>query len=161
MERGGQQPLLLIFAVALVAVMLVVIAYFSLATQNGAIIMPDLAGRSLEETKVELSRLGLSLGVIDSAYSTIVPSARVIATIPRAGTWTAPRTTVDLILSLGSEGIIVPDLLGSQIDWALKVLEERGLRGMLIGEGRVVIAQDPAPSSLLSPAGVVHLTLGK
>lgn len=159
MRQRVQNPVLLVFAIALLGVVLAVAFYFNLGTRE-ALLVPHLSGHSFGEARLKITQLGFKLGIVDSAYSREIPLGRVIATIPPGGSWAHRGSTLDILLSKGPEGVVVPDLSGRRPERALQILRKRGLTGELEGKGVVVVSQEPGPGALLAPGGIVRLRIG-
>lgn len=91
--------------------------------------MPNLAGLSIDEARIALSRRGLELGKISSEFSDAVDEDQVVRTNPEADTKVAVGSTVDIFLSKGKEekNAVVPNLIGVTKEEAEKYLKDSKL----------------------------------
>ncbi len=77
-------------------------AYPVLAWQadvTGLVVVPDVAGLSLDEAKVPLTAAGLVVGTVTEDYHRTLPAGNVIWTYPHA--YALPGDAVNLVLSMG------------------------------------------------------------
>lgn len=74
--------------------------------------LPELVGTQIEETLVELGRLGLGVGRIREVYDPDVPERRVLETAPIAGTSMELGTAVELTVAGPPPTRTVPYLVG-------------------------------------------------
>jgi beta-lactam-binding protein with PASTA domain len=61
--------------------------------------VPDLVGLSQADAQTAITNAGLTVGIITQAYSATVPAGSVISQNPTAGTFAAPGSVVDLVVS--------------------------------------------------------------
>ncbi|MET9322625.1 Stk1 family PASTA domain-containing Ser/Thr kinase [Streptomyces sp. NPDC003038] len=106
--------------------------------------VPNLKGRPLEEAKAELTKAGLSPGIVTQAFSQDVAQGSVISSDPVGGEKRAPNTAVALVVSKGRP-VQVPSVAGVPVDQARSTLEGLGLK--------VETAAEQVNSA--SPAGTV------
>lgn len=80
-------------------------AALTVAVSKGSskVVVPDMKGFSLPDAEVELFRLRLKLGDIDSLYSDDVDAGRVVVSHPLANSKVEKGTVIDVILSIGPE----------------------------------------------------------
>ena len=112
-------------------------------------IVPDLAGRTVDEARRLVTGQLLEVGSISSRVSN-QPQGTVIEQQPRADSEARPGSTVDLILA---EGLEVPKLVGLSLDQAGAELAKQLMRlGEVTrkttpdGDGRI-IDQSPSPGA--------------
>jgi serine/threonine-protein kinase len=127
------------------------------------VVVPDLAGMSLERAEQEVAPLALVLEVADQRNDPRVPSGRVMEQVPPPGARVRRGRKMKLILSLGGKVLTVPDLVGHA---ARAVAIELKQEGFMPGdEARVhsysfeagrVLAQVPAADSTVVPHSRVH-----
>jgi Protein of unknown function (DUF2612)/PASTA domain len=76
------------------------------------VIVPNVVGLSQVAATLAITSAGLTLGPISSTYSATIPPGLVALQVPTAGTHVAPGSPVAITLSLGSPGVVVPDVIG-------------------------------------------------
>jgi eukaryotic-like serine/threonine-protein kinase len=153
-------------AVALVialGVLAAVVAVRLTVTREG-VVVPDLIGKDLVAALELANKQGLSLKVIDRAFSTSTPSNQIISQDPRPGSWMRPEAIIRVVVSKGVGEVVIPAVLGVSWRDAKSTLERYGLR---VGEiyrvhsARVardnVIAQTPPAASRVTKGGTVAL----
>lgn len=131
--------------------------------------IPDLKGLPLEGASFRLGQAGLALGRLTLADNAQVPQGSVISTDPPAGQQRPRDTPVGLIVSSGAPAVGVPSVVGLDQKTAADRLSAVGLLvGQVIQVGAVadpddgkVLAEVPAPNTLLKPGQVVTLTVRK
>lgn len=158
--------------VLVVVVVFVASAYgaFNLFVTSGATRVPEVVGLDREEARVRLSDAGLELSVDDGGgrYHAEVPAGHVIEQSPGASTLVKRGTAVSAVVSLGPQRLTVPELEGKSLQSAQVTLAAGGLElgptlkvfapGAAAG---VVVAQDPEPGALVSPAAEVRVFLAQ
>jgi beta-lactam-binding protein with PASTA domain len=90
--------------------------------------VPDLEGQELAFAKAQLEAIKLKVKQGKGQYSDTAAEGLVLSTDPKAGTELKPGDTVTLILSKGKAPIVIPDLVGQNINNARTVLAQRGLQ---------------------------------
>lgn len=129
--------------------------------------VPDLAGMTADEAKKALTANGLKYSAGTAEYSDTVEKDHVIRQDVAAGTKVEKDTVVTYFLSLGSEGIEVPNVVGMSRGNAVTTLNNVGLlvdtdnytyQASDKAEG-TVLSQTPASGSKLQENGKVALTL--
>lgn len=133
------------------------------------ITVPDLTGKTADQAKKELTANGLKYSAGTAEYSDKVEKDHIVRQDVAPGTQVAKGTTITYYLSLGSEGIEVPDVVGMMRGDAVATLNNLGLlvdtnnytyQASDKPEG-TVLAQTPAAGSKLQENGMVALTLSK
>lgn len=131
--------------------------------------VPDLKGKSLADAKFALERLNLNLGEINYV-SASAPKDVVVMQSRQQGSFVAKGMTVDVSLSLGeAEGnIIVPNLIGTSLSDAKKILEDLTLNVGKINYQpsfavlpNTIIDQYPSKGSKVMEGTSVHLFITK
>lgn len=122
----------------------------SVSKGTKAITVPDLSGKTADEAKKELTANGLKSASGEAEYSDTVEEGRVIRQDPVAGTEVAKDSTVTYILSKGSAGIDVPNVVGQREGAAVTTLNNAGfyvntdyMESDTVEAG-LVISQDPS-----------------
>lgn len=126
----------------------------SVSKGTKAITVPDLSGKTADEAKKELTANGLKSASGEAEYSDTVEEGHVISQNPAAGTEVAKDSTVTYILSKGSAGIDVPNVVGQREGAAVTTLNNAGfyvntdyMESDTVEAG-LVISQDPSSGKL-------------
>jgi serine/threonine-protein kinase len=144
---------LMVLGAALVATFVVfAAAAMRVAVRAREVAVPDLAGRSVNEASSLLEGYGLTLKVDENRrVDPKVPAGHIIQQEPPAGATTRRPRSVKVLVSLGSQAPVVPELVGQTERTAEMRLEQDGLAVASIAEVRssefppgTVIAQTPA-----------------
>lgn len=88
--------------------------------------VPQLPGLTLDEARIALSAVKLTLGKHDQAYDDRVPKGEVLSSNPAAGQIAQPGDVVDLVLSKGPAPIAVPSVAGRGLSDASAALTALG-----------------------------------
>lgn len=137
-----------------------------IALKTREVVVPTLAGRSVNEATALLLDEGLLLRVEESRrVDARVPAGRIVSQDPAAGTTTRSQRRVNVWLSDGPTAAVIPALVGesertAQIRLQMASLELRGtaeVRSDTDPQG-VVLAQTPAPQTR---AGSVSLLVNR
>lgn len=161
--------LLLLAAVLMTIFVVSAIITIRLTVHGRQETLPNLVGMPIDQARSTVRKIGLRLDVEDRLYSDKVAPEAVVSQMPAAGTSIKTKQQVHVLLSLGSQKVSVPDLIGRSIRAARITAVERGLT---IGdvaalywpevELNQVVAQDPPPATtgLQSPAVNFLVSLG-
>ncbi len=106
--------------------------------------VPDLVNRELSLVELDLRALGLKLEVGDRRFDTRIAAGRVITQSTPAGIKLRQGETVTVVLSKGSEGTAVPNVVNIGFDQAKGILSNAGFN----------VSRKDEPSTQ-APAGVV------
>lgn len=127
--------------------------------------VPELVGKPLSEAEELLAERNLNYRVLRSEYSE-EPADTVIGQYPEAGTQRKEGNTVELVLSLGPERSIVPDIRGLSLHAAQLELEKNNLA---LGQVKrvnddvvpidLVVRQEPEANTELVPGASVNIFL--
>lgn len=90
---------------------------------NDPIPVPRLAGLTVEQARLALLDLGLTIGSITMQNDATIPENTIIATTPAEGEKVLGGATIDLIVSQGSGLVQVPNVQGQTSEAARSVLE--------------------------------------
>jgi beta-lactam-binding protein with PASTA domain len=139
---------LLVFVLAAAAFLSAVMA-MRFAIQGREVEMPNLVGKSSADAQAILEGRGLQLKIVDRVYSDL-PANSVVRQSPPAGEHMKVSQNVHAVLSLGSQNVITPALVGESLRVARIELLQAGLQ---LGEvtsysapatlGDTVLQQDP------------------
>jgi RHS repeat-associated protein len=88
---------------------------------------PHVAGLSREAAESALVSEGLAIGTISSQFSSTVPAGNVISQDPSGGTSLPQGTPVNLVVSLGIESVMVPNVIGMTLASAESVVTSASL----------------------------------
>ncbi len=102
------------------------------------ILVPDLQGKTIQEAKNELSKLRVSIEVKSAQFSSDTERGRVVSQNPKSGAKLKVFQSVQVIVSKGSELVMVPKVTGSAMESIGAVLSEAGLR-----KGAVTLVHTP------------------
>lgn len=109
-------------------------------------VMENLVGVTQEEARSFLENQGF-LPLVRNETNSIYDAGVVIRTEPSAGTELTPGQTVKLWVSIGPEIILqkMPDVIGMELDIALRVLDQVGFKNIRTRE----VSSDAAPGSVV------------
>ncbi|HEV2439755.1 MAG TPA: PASTA domain-containing protein [bacterium] len=118
--------------------------------------VPDVRGRSLEDTRFAVEQARLVVGEIRETYDGTVPSGFVITQGPAPGATVARGTPVNVTVSKGQQAIVLPNLVGRSLDDARRALQDLGvtLRDVTqaarddVPPGQVIAMTPPAGSRI-------------
>jgi serine/threonine-protein kinase len=100
-------------------------------------------------------------------FSDTVRTGRVIETSPAEGTTVRKGLTVTLVVSRGTEKVVVPDVVGESSDEAERMLREAELESAVTeredqsAEPGTVLEQDPVAGTRLAKGRTVELVVAK
>jgi serine/threonine-protein kinase len=117
---------LLVFILAAAAFLSAVTAV-RFAIQGREVNMPDLVGKSSADAQAILQGRGLQLKVVDRVYSAL-PMNAVARQSPPAGETMKTGQNAHVVLSLGSQNVLTPSLLGESLRVARIQLLQVGLQ---------------------------------
>jgi len=115
--------------------------------------LPDLRGMPRAEAEKVLSDLGFVLVVRGTRPNASVAVDSILEQTPSPGTLLDAGQKVYVVLSLGQQGLVAPDLVGKSLREAREIVARQGLT--LVVEGATnpedaVESQDPGPGQPLS-----------
>jgi eukaryotic-like serine/threonine-protein kinase len=96
----------------------------------GTVQIPDVAGLTEKDAAKRLKDAGFQV-TSEVAFSETVPKGRVIGTEPAAATGVESGSTVNILVSQGSNRITVPSVIGLQSDAAVTRVEDAGLTAQI------------------------------
>jgi beta-lactam-binding protein with PASTA domain len=128
--------------------------------------VPNVVGKTEAAAGSALTSAGLTVGSVTQQYSSTVPAGQVISQSPAAGAQVAPGSAVDLVVSKGVQPVAVPNVVGKTESEATSAIVAAGLTvGRITWHysnttpPRMVVAQDPAPSTEVDPGSPINLTV--
>lgn len=128
--------------------------------------LPDLVGMAASEAKRILATLGLQ-GVAEDSVASSMDRGVIVATRPGAGSARAPGSRIDLVVSLGTRSMKVPDIIGMSLEQSRRRLTAAGLKVGNVSSGTVpqseamVIQQFPSAGERAMADGRVDLILDR
>ena len=139
-------------------------AVISNGSQNVSV--PELTGKSFEDAISILDSIGLSLGDISEKEDSSAVGD-ILSQDPAPGTILPPGAPVKLTVSLG-QFVIMPSVIGMNVDEAKSLLEKQGFRISHIDEtdtvkasGKIVLYQYPMPGLKVRSGIEVRLKISK
>ncbi len=120
--------------------------------------MPDLRLMDSLSAVKAISKAGLKLGEITRQLNDSVPKGRVVSQIPLPGEEVKEKRRIQIILSLGREMVVVPDLKTLSPSEASDTLQRLGLH---LGETREINDDRLTPGSIISTSPVAGRKLLK
>ena len=136
----------------------------SWAVRSPDVTVPNLTRLDVGAAEREAEHLGLRPRIASRRYDEQEPAGKVLAQYPVPGSRTKPGRPVRLVVSLGPERIVVPDLRGSSQRRAqlalraagLSVADDASVPHPFVSRGRV-ICQTPVPGTEGFPGDRVSL----
>ena len=134
------------------------------------IFMPNLAGLSLQQSRILLTENGLCLGVLSGMISPRFDAGQVMAQYPSPGAIVSRHICADLLISRGPSSPVFPmvDLSGFVLESAIRRLEQMQLAvGSIQIVRRVgapletVVDQTPTAGYRVTPGNRVDLTVNR
>ena len=128
--------------------------------------VPDLSDMTADEARAALKKVGLNAKAGTSEYSDTVKKDKVMSQNPEAGETVNVGETVTYVISLGPEGIEVPDVVGKSEGNATAELKNAGFEvesvdteySESVPEG-CVISQTPEAGETLAKGKTVSLVI--
>lgn len=129
--------------------------------------LPDFSNMTIDQAQREASKYKLVLQPMEAEYSADVEVNKIIRTSPEAGATVAEGSTVKYVLSLGTETVSVPNVVGKSRNDAMATLQDAGFK-VSIEEGYsdnikagIVMEQSPFGGKLETGETVrIHVSLG-
>ncbi len=163
-----------------VAIVLLCVVLFALAFGGTALVskittpkevqIPNLVGRTEEEAKEELAKINVKYNKINEKYSSEVEAGRIISQEPgySINFKIKEKSTVNVIISKGTETTTVPKVIGMKYDDAVATLEAAKLTVEKVEEASktveagIVISQEIAANTTANAGDVVkiHVSTG-
>jgi serine/threonine-protein kinase len=99
----------------------------NVSTGPGEVTMPDVAGLTQSEAVTQLESLGLKV-TVNKEFSTAQSKGNATRTVPTSGDKAEKGSDVDLYVSKGAKQVVVPNVVGQDLDAATKTLENAGFK---------------------------------
>ena len=163
-----------------VAIVLLCVVLFALAFGGTALVskittpkevqIPNLVGKTEEEAKEELAKINVKYNKINEKYSSEVEAGKIISQEPgySINFKIKEKSTVNVIISKGTETTTVPKVIGMKYDDAVAALEAAKLTVEKVEEASktveagIVISQEIAANTTANAGDVVkiHVSTG-
>ncbi len=130
------------------------------------VLVPDVVGDTQAVAEAAIVAAGLTVGTVDTESSDTVPAGDVISQDSAGGTVALLGSTVNLVVSIGPENVIVPNVVGQTQAAAEAAIVAADLavgsvtteNSATVAEGDV-ISQNPAGGSSVAPGSSVDLVV--
>jgi eukaryotic-like serine/threonine-protein kinase len=144
--------LLVLCGALLLTYVLFAAAAMRIALRTREVVVPPLAGKSVNDATAALAELGLNLRVEEGRrVDAKIPAGQIVAQEPQSGVSTRRERSVKVWVSSGPRSTIVPELTGQSQRTAQLRVQQEGLELGEVAEVRssdypsdAVIAQTPA-----------------
>jgi len=128
--------------------------------------VPNVVGLTQAAAQSAITAATLTAGTVTQASSATVPAGSVISQNPAAGASVLPGSTVDLVVSVGSAPVSVPNVVGRTQAKAKSAITAKKLTvgtitqaySATVPSGRV-ISQNPQAGALAAPGTAVDLVV--
>lgn len=125
--------------------------------------IPNLLGQNYYSKKHETMTGEFKLEITYMKYDEKKPKGTILSQEPEAGTSAEPGSTIQVVISMGSEDLTVPDVAGWPQEYATKYLEALGFKVEVLTvnvsayEKGIVDGTDPVPNTALGVGDTVTL----
>ena len=112
------------------------------------ILVPNLKGLSVQQSRIILEENGLCQGEISSTYIQSIKKDEIMAQVPSPGTLIARSACVNLLVSMGirPQAYMMPDLIGLSLDEAIPLIERSNL---VLEDIKSVFHEDKAQNTVV------------
>jgi serine/threonine-protein kinase len=129
----------------------------------GQVTLPDVEGLSQKEATQQLEAIGLKVKAIKE-YDADIATGKATRTVPGAGEKADKDSEVELYISRGPKQVLVPDVVGQDVDAATKTLEDAGFDVTTVEEDSSedqgqVLKQSPSSGEKADDGAKVKLTI--
>jgi serine/threonine-protein kinase len=121
------RKILLRIAGIILAGILFILLFMRLVTGGKEVRVPDVRGKEVTIAREDLDKAGLSLMVLEKRFSIDIPSDHIISQNPRPGLGVKKGKEIKVIVSQGSEKVLVPGVAGKSLRSAGIILRQAGL----------------------------------
>jgi serine/threonine-protein kinase len=90
--------------------------------------VPLVTGKTLDQATKLLSQNHLQIGVVTRQNDDTVPKDQVISSLPKSGDRLPPRSKVALVVSDGPAPVVIPNVVGKNVNDASQTLTTVGLK---------------------------------
>ncbi|MFC2159866.1 protein kinase [Actinomycetota bacterium] len=121
----------------------------SRGSKTSAITVPNILGLELQEALKILEAMDLETGTISEKYSEEFEKDYIINQIPSYGETADEEDSVDITVSIGSQTVVIPNIIGLDLVYASNHLESLGIN--------VTTSKTPLTEEILQPGLVVSV----
>lgn len=155
--------LVLLFVIVLVSTLLIMNV-----TSPKEVVLPDITNMTEEEAKEALEKIKVKYNKVNEIYSPTVELGKVISQEPGANKKVKEKSSVDVVISKGTETTVVPKVVGMQYNEAVNLLQESKLEVEKIEESSktvesgIVISQEIAANTTANAGDKIkiHVSTG-
>jgi serine/threonine-protein kinase len=139
LRRAASAGLKIAVVGALLVLVAAVSAYVTVrrSVSGGNIQVPEVIGLTTDEATVALRKQALVLEPVAERHDPHVEAGHILAQDPPSGATIKSERKVKVVLSLGEEGAVIPDLRGSAARGAQIALQDPPAGGAGVKDGRV------------------------
>jgi serine/threonine-protein kinase len=123
-------------------------------------IIPSVVGLSVEEATTKLSEARLNIGQTLTVFSEKAAAGLVAGTDPASGKTIKPNSTITLLISKGSNLVLVPNVMAKTTKQATADLKALGLKWVIKGKGTKVKNISPKEGTQVKRGSTITLTVG-
>ena len=134
---------------------------------NNEVEVPNIVGKSVDDAKLELSKIGLKLEVVSTEKSD-KPEKTILSVEPKEGTKLKKDSSVKVNISSGEEKILMPDFRYYEINNIKQILDSEGLENYVIREEfsdsvgvGYLISQSPAAKTEMKKDDKIEIVISK
>lgn len=161
-------PAIIIGAILLFVLVLVGTLIVMNITSPKEVVLPDLTNMTEDEAKEALEKINIKYNKVNEIYSTTVEAGKIISQDPVANRKVKEKSSVDIVVSKGTETTIVPKVVGMQYSEAVNALQDSKLEVEKIEESSktveagIVISQETAANTTANAGDTVkiHVSTG-
>ncbi len=133
------------------------------------LVVPNLAGQTLEEARTTLNQEGLKVGEVTEVFHDVAAKGTIVETDPGTGTKVSKeQTAVKLFVSKGAQLFDVPAIGGKPVDEARKVMTdigftlvvEREIEHDTVPKGSIISVEPKVPRAKRGTAFTVIVSKG-
>jgi len=126
--------------------------------------VPEVTGLPIEVAKRALEVSSLAVDVAGTRVSVEMAAGLVLSQDPEPGTAVRRGTAVTIVLSAGPQTVLLPDLVGRDVEEARTELTTRGLAVSVVGvsaeaSAGIVLEMFPSPGSAVNVGDTVRLSV--
>jgi beta-lactam-binding protein with PASTA domain len=163
---GSALKLMIVFAIAIAALILVSFVVMRFVIRGSAVEVPDIVGKSFLEATQILNKSHLGTPIIDGEkYNASMPDGYIVEQKPKPGTRVKKGREIKVFVSKGTEAGIVPNVTGEMIVDAQPALQSLGLEiGSItkvhtedFPQEGIIIAHTPPPQAKVQKGTRVNL----
>ncbi|MCK5567413.1 MAG: PASTA domain-containing protein, partial [Actinomycetia bacterium] len=139
----------------------------SMGSKNSGISIPNMIGLDIQEAFKMLESMGLEIGTISEEYSEEFEKDHIIKQTPAYDEMANKEDTVDLTISMGSQTVIIPNIIGLDLVYASNHLESLGINVITskipltedISQPGLVVSVIPQPGTSIMAGSTVELKI--